>query len=124
MPKLTYFSDTEVAGLEPEVATKIDQARHLAAIPFIITSTRRTPEQNLAVGGVSDSAHLKGLAVDLAVPDSHALFLMVKACLDVGFKRIVIGINVDSDGKVAYHNLHCDLDGTLPTPVLSIKRYG
>ncbi len=124
MSKLTYFSDTEVAGLEPEVATKIDQARHLAGIPFIITSTRRTPEQNLAVGGVSDSAHLKGLAVDLAVPSSNALFLMVKSCLDVGFKRLVIGIKIDSDGKVVYHNLHCDLDGTLPTPIIAVKRYG
>lgn len=124
MSKLTYFNDSEVAGLEPEVATKIDQARHLAGIPFIITSTRRTPEQNLSVGGVTDSAHLKGLAVDLAVPSSNALYLMINACLQVGFKRIVIGIKIDGDGKVVYHNLHCDLDATLPTPVIAVKRYG
>jgi len=110
-------------GLEPEVATKLDQARHIAKIPFVITSTRRTPEKNAAVGGVKDSAHLRGLAADLAVADSDALFHMVSALLQAGFPRLVIGIRIEG-GKVIYHNLHCDLDSSLPTPVLSVKLYG
>jgi zinc D-Ala-D-Ala carboxypeptidase len=123
--KLTYFTDDEVAGLEPEVAMKLDQARHVAGVPFVITSKRRTVEQNASVGGVSDSAHLKGLAADLAVPDSGSLYHMVAALLQVGFKRLVIGIKIrPENGVVAYHNLHCDLDSSLPTPVIAVKRYG
>ncbi len=119
-----YFKPGEVEGLETEVVAKLDMARHRAGVPFVITSTRRTPEQNLAAGGVSDSAHLKGLAADLHVEDSASLFHMVDGLIYAGFKRLVIGIKIDVDGKVAYHNLHCDLDDSLPTPVLSIKRYG
>lgn len=118
-----YFKPEEVAGLETEVVAKLDAARHKAGVPFRITSTRRTPEQNLAVGGVPDSAHTKGLAADLAVPDSRSLFKMVSALLEVGFQRLVIGIRIQ-DGKVVYHNLHCDLDSSLPHPVLAVKRYG
>lgn len=119
-----YFKSGEVEGLETEVVAKLDMARHKAGVPFVITSTRRTPEKNAAVGGVKDSAHLKGLAADLAVPDSGALFHMIEGLIFAGFKRLVIGIKIGPDGGVLYHNLHCDLDDSLPTPVLSVKRYG
>lgn len=118
-----YFKDSEVAGLEKEVVAKLDMARHKAGVAFVITSTRRTPEANAAAGGVPDSAHLKGLAADLHVADSQSLYKMVDALIDSGFKRLVIGINIGPDGKVLYHNLHCDLDDSLPTPVLAVKRY-
>jgi hypothetical protein len=36
--------------------------------PFSVTSWLRTPKRNLTVGGVTNSAHLFGLAVDV-VPD-------------------------------------------------------
>lgn len=121
---LRHFKQAEVEGLEPEVAMKLDQARDLAGIPFIIAQpARRTPEHNAAVGGVADSAHLRGLAADLRLRDSNALFLMISALLQVGFKRLVIGIRITADGKVAYHNLHCDLDGTLPHPIIAVKNY-
>lgn len=123
MNQLNYFKAEEVEGLEPEVATKLDQARHIAGVPFVITSRRRTVDQNAAVGGVPDSAHVKGLAVDLAVPNSGALFQMINGALQAGFRRVVIGIRIE-DGKAVYHNLHLDLDGSLPTPVLAVKKYG
>jgi len=123
MNQLTYFKPEEVEGLEPEVATKLDQARHIAQVPFIITSTRRSPEKNTSVGGSKNSAHLRGLAVDLAVPDSETLFHMVSALLQAGFERLVIGVRIDG-GKIVYHNLHCDLDSSLPTPVVAVKLYG
>lgn len=118
-----YFTPDEVAGLETEVVAKLDAARHKAGIPFVITSTRRTPEQNAAVGGVQDSAHLKGLAVDLAVTSSTDLFHMISSILEAGFRRLVIGIRIENE-KVVYHNLHCDLDSSLPIPVIAVKRYG
>jgi zinc D-Ala-D-Ala carboxypeptidase len=124
MGKWNYFTDEEVDGIEIEVVAKLDAARHKAGIPFKITSAKRTVEQNTSAGGVPDSAHIKGLAADLHVENSHNLFLMVSTLLEVGFKRLVIGIKVDPmTAKIVYHNLHCDLDSSLPTPVLAVKRY-
>lgn len=123
MNPLKYFKPSEVAGLQPEVATKLDDARGLAGIPFRLTSTLRTVDQNAAAGGVADSAHLRGWAADLSVHDSNTLFLMISALLKVGFQRLVIGIRITDDGKVAYHNLHCDLDDSLPHPIIAVKRY-
>lgn len=119
-----YFTEDEVAGLETELIAKLDAARHLAGIPFTITSTLRTAKQNADAGGVADSAHLRGMAADLAVQDSNSLFKMISALLQAGFQRLVIGIRLNPEGKVVYHNLHCDIDLTLPHPVIAVKRYG
>lgn len=118
-----YFKPNEVVGVDSEVVAKLDAARHKAGIPFIIAQPPvRTPERNAAVGGVADSAHLRGLAIDLHVADSTSLFRMISALLEVGFQRLVIGIRIEA-GKVVYHNLHVDLDTSLPRPVLALKLY-
>lgn len=104
-----YFKDSEVIGLEPELVSKLDSARHIAGVPFVITSGRRTVDENEKATGVDRSAHIKGLAVDLRLPDSPeslARFLMVNALLQAGFKRV----------GVYDHHLHCDIDNSLPTP--------
>lgn len=124
MRSWNYFKDEEVAGLEHELVAKLDHARHLAGVPFIITSKRRTPEQNAAAGGVPDSAHVAGLAVDLRVDGSFQLFKMIFGAIQAGILRIVIGIRIGAGGEVVYHNLHLDIDTTKPAPVLAIKRYG
>ena len=41
---------------------KLDYARNIAGIPFIITSGYRCPAHNQAVGGVSSSSHIHGHA--------------------------------------------------------------
>lgn len=111
MPR--WFTDDEVRGLRPELVAVLDYARQRAGVPFIITSGFRTPEQNDAAGGVSNSAHLRGWAVDLRAQDNETRFYIVTALLDVGFKRIVL---YASDG-----HLHADLDPSLPAPILQIK---
>ncbi|NEP19343.1 MAG: DUF882 domain-containing protein, partial [Leptolyngbya sp. SIO4C1] len=47
---------------------KLQAARNLIGSPFIINSWYRTPAANAAVGGVSNSLHLQGRAVDMYVP--------------------------------------------------------
>lgn len=118
-----YFTDKEVDGLDKEFVAALDNARHLSGIPFIITSGIRTQEQNQAVGGVENSSHITGHAVDLRINTSVECFKIVRGLMDSGIARIIIGINIDSSGTVAYHNIHADNDPTKPQNVLAIKLY-
>lgn len=112
MPTYKYFKDSEIVGLKPELVSLLDQARDIASIPFKITSGYRTPSQNALVGGVQDSAHETGLAVDLLVADSVSGGKILLALAQVGFKRF----GFYNDGHI-----HCDIDTTKPSPCYWIK---
>jgi zinc D-Ala-D-Ala carboxypeptidase len=103
-----YFSAEEIEGLSLQLVDMLDHARGLAKVPFRITSGFRTPEQNRAADGVWDSAHTRGLAVDLACFDSRARLRMISGLIMAGFIRI---------GVYSRH-LHIDIDPTLPQDVL------
>jgi uncharacterized protein YcbK (DUF882 family) len=103
-----HFTDTEVGGLRPELVDLLDRARDLTTVPFIITSGYRSAAQNEAVGGVRDSSHESGLAVDLKNFDGNAAFQIVKALLAVGFRRL---------GIYNYH-IHVDIDLSKPQNVI------
>lgn len=110
--KVTYnfFSDSEIKGLDKELCAMLDWARGRAGIPFVITCGLRTPDHNDLVGGVQDSAHLRGLGVDLACSDSPTRYKMVQALLLAGFKRI----------GIYNQHIHADRDETLPQGVIWI----
>jgi len=98
--KWAYFEESEVSDLDVELVAKLDMARSKAGVPFVITSGRRTPEQNERVLGVDASAHITGKAVDLRCHDSSVRYKMVKALLDAGFNRVGIydkHLHVDID---------------------------
>lgn len=67
-----WFSVAEVEKykLHPDLWVILDKAREIAGVPFIITSGFRTPEENKKAGGKSNSAHLRGLAVDIVSGDN------------------------------------------------------
>lgn len=107
---LRHFSPAEFAckcgcgvGMEkmdPAFLTMLDEARHLAGVPFVLSSACRCPKHNKAVGGVDDSAHVRGHAVDIRCVDSHSRFAILQALLEVGFRRIELAptwIHVDND---------------------------
>jgi uncharacterized protein YcbK (DUF882 family) len=84
----------------PDFADLLDDARHRAGIPFLITSGYRCPTYNISVGGKPSSAHLKGLAADIATPTSRSRYKILWGLLTAGFDRIGIGpdfIHVDTD---------------------------
>lgn len=105
-----YFSNTEIKGLVPKLCAMLDEARGIAGIPFKINSGLRTSEQNAKAGGVKDSAHLKGMAVDLRAKNGAEMYTIVNACMQAGFKRI--GIN----RKAKF--VHVDIDDTKPSPTI------
>lgn len=109
--KPKYFTDEEIKGLDMELVAKLDMARGRAGIPFVITSGRRTEAENSATDGAKNSAHLRGLAVDLKCEDSHSRCLIVMALIQAGFRRLGI---YDA-------HIHCDLDSTLPQPVMWLR---
>lgn len=75
-----WFSVAEVEKfkLHPDLWKILDQMREIASTPFIITSGYRTIEQNKKAGGKSNSAHLRGLAVDLVSGDNFKRAKMLK----------------------------------------------
>ena len=94
-----YFSDAEVAGLQDNLPAMLDMARGIAGVPFIIT---------FSTGGVhcGNSAHYKGLAVDLGLGHLDEGFVrdtvrgeMLRGLYAAGFKRV----------EIAPAHLHVDI---------------
>lgn len=98
-----YFKASEVVGLKPELVKMLDIARGIANTPFKITSGYRTPEHNLEVGGVPNSAHTKGLAVDIACT-TQTRQAILKGLLTCGIPIFIedcpVHIHVDIDSSI------------------------
>lgn len=109
-----YFTEEEVKGLDNEFIAKLERARHEAGVPFVITSARRSPGDNATVGGVQDSAHLSGRAVDLRSHDTHTHFKIVAGAILAGINRI--GVYRDSQGSPSH--IHLDDSPSLPQEVM------
>lgn len=108
-----WFDEAEVKGLNPNLIRMLDRARGLAKVPFIITSGVRTREENELAGGAPNSAHLRGLAVDLRCHNSWTRFRMVPALYMAGFRRMVL---YAGDGHI-----HVDADAELEQDVMVVK---
>jgi zinc D-Ala-D-Ala carboxypeptidase len=93
--------------MDPELLQMLDNAREMAGVPFVITSSYRTLSHNAKVGGKIHSAHLKGMAVDIAAPNSEARYAMVGGLIKAGFRRIGIGKDF----------IHTDIDPEKPQGV-------
>lgn len=102
-----YFNQEESAGLCDDLMFKLDRARELFGYPIIITCGYRSPEHNAEIGGVEDSAHCKGMAVDMRKPPSEeGAARLIWALVVAGFRRI----------EFATHHIHADTDNSKDTP--------
>ena len=123
MSNFHYFNDAEIAKwqLEPELWARLDQARDKAGVPFVITSGRRTQDQNSSLrGAVSNSAHLSGLAVDMSTNgDDHFLNRILYGLGCAGFDRIGLYFSPDPNNpsRLIPHHVHCDISKVLPPMV-------
>lgn len=87
---------------------RVNAMRDMIGRPLRITSGFRTPAHNVKVGGAKNSAHLRGLAVDLYTGDDSGLrFAILQAAFAMNFKRI----------EIAPAHIHVDDDGSLPQKV-------
>jgi uncharacterized protein YcbK (DUF882 family) len=115
--KLTEFDSPDAPGsgakMDKEFLAMIDEARHLAGVPFKINSGYRTQahHNNLEKKGyktAKNSAHLRGFAADIHAPDSRTRYAILQALIKVGFNRI----------GVANTFIHVDNDPSLPEEVI------
>ena len=59
------------AKMDPRFLEMLDEARHLASVPFHINSGYRSEEANRRAGGVPGSSHRLGLAADIRATSSN-----------------------------------------------------
>ena len=91
-------------NMNMDFVQRLDDARDLAGVTFIITSGFRSPEYHaeLKKNGYHtspSSEHLKGNAADIATPNSFSRYKIIRSLMDVGFTRFGFGetfIHVDA----------------------------
>ena len=104
-----YFKESEfdactpscsLQEMEQHTMDKLDAARSLAGIPFVLNSAYRSRAWETSHGHTGTGAHTHGCAVDIRCNTSANRMKIISACLAVGFRRIGIGktyIHVDDD---------------------------
>jgi len=73
-----------------EFMEKVDLARDLSGVPWVLNSAYRCKENNEKVGGQKDSAHMEGLAVDVRATDPFIRFRIITGAIQAGFTRIKV----------------------------------
>lgn len=84
-------------------ATQLETVRGLIGQPLIITSGYRSPELNKAIGGVGNSAHSQGYAVDFICPAYGSPLKICKAihAAQIQFDQLINeGAHKDTGGWV------------------------
>ena len=74
--------------------------------PMVISSGYRCEKRNAKVGGAPNSAHLRGLAVDIKIPNNEYRYRLLKIAMLFDIPRIGIGKDF----------VHLDIDRSLPHP--------
>lgn len=86
--------------MSEEFIRKLDRVRESVGFPLIINSGYRSPDYNSQVGGVKNSSHIKGLAVDISAITYGMKNDIAKAAINEGITRIGWGnsfIHLDID---------------------------
>lgn len=85
-----------------------EQIRRILRRSIVITSAYRCPQYNAAIGGVKNSAHTRGHALDVQCFSSKDRFELVNLLFDLGIERI----------GIAQSFIHFDIDPDKPSPRL------
>ena len=112
-----YFNEKEFQKCTPSCSLQdmdqtfiswLDKLREEIDIPLVINCAFRSKAWDKSKGRSGNSAHTRGLAVDIRCYDSHTRWLIITTALRLGCKRI------------AYTGsfVHIDLDSSLPQEVI------
>lgn len=94
-------------NISPDVIALLERIRQKVGT-MKITSGVRCSKHNRASGGKADSAHVAGLAVDIACADSGRRFLLISEAMKAGCDRI--GVHPGF--------IHLDVDDFKPSGVI------
>ena len=106
-----YFKITEfeckcgcgLNNIDNELLIVLEQARHLAGVPFKINSGCRCKKHNDSLPNSSPtSSHVKGLAVDIKCDNDEQRFYIINGLMQAKFLRI----------GIAKTFIHADIDNT------------
>ena len=104
-----YFKPSEFKACVPSCSIDqmnagflelLDRIRETAGIPLVLNCAYRSREWDLAKGRTGNSAHTRGLAVDIRCGSNANRYKIVKAALACGITRIGIGrnfVHIDAD---------------------------
>lgn len=104
-----YFKDAEFVRCNPSCRIDqmdegflelMDKVRYMAGIPLVINSAYRSKSYELTKGRDGNSAHTRGLALDIKCATSRNRYKIVSAAIRCGIRRIGIGktfIHLDDD---------------------------
>lgn len=113
--ELKYFTPAEfrravpscdISLMRESTLRRLDRAREIAGIPFIINSAYRSPSYEKIKGRSGSGAHTLGAAVDIRCLDNESRWRIVFGALSAGFTRIGLGSNF----------VHLDDVSELPSP--------
>lgn len=99
MIKSKHFTESEFNKCIPECSlqdmnqvtiNKLDLARDIAGIPFVLNSAKRSYEWELSHNRSGTGSHTEGTAIDIECNSSRNRFLIVNSLLQAGFTRIGI----------------------------------
>lgn len=107
-----YFAPSEFKRCTPSCSIDqmdgdfleiLDRVREAAGIPLVLTCAYRSKAHEKAKGRSGNSAHTRGLAVDIRCNTNANRMKIVRAALEVGIPRIGIGknfIHIDNDASL------------------------
>lgn len=104
-----YFSPSEfkrcvpscdISQMDASFLGLLDRIRERAGIPLVLNCAYRSKAYDNAKGRTGNSAHTRGLAVDIRCNSNANRYRIVKAALECGITRIGIGrtfVHIDAD---------------------------
>lgn len=108
-----YFKEAEFKRCTPSCSLQdmdqgfmitLDALRAQAGIPLVITSAYRSVAYEKKKGRSGNSAHTRGVAVDIRCNSSSNRFKITKAAMDLKIRRIGFGngfIHIDTDTSLS-----------------------
>lgn len=87
-----YFTDKELAcpccgvsKMSKEFVNKLDKVREKIGQPMMVNSGYRCAKHNQQIGGVNNSPHVAGVAVDIKIKDNHYAREILDSAVELGF---------------------------------------
>lgn len=90
----------DISQMSPAFLALLDRVREAAGIPLVLNCAYRSVAYEKKKGRSGNSAHTRGLAVDIRCNTSANRYKIIRAALECGISRIGVGktfVHLDSD---------------------------